>query len=70
MITLIKKVKSNTNTTGDRRGGQIVWCDKSYAFGVMNPEVGTLEDPNGGRPVHRREKKKEAVSLRCQGEKM
>jgi len=36
----------------------------------MNPEVGTLEDPDEGRPVHIRGKKEEVVSFQCQGEKI
>jgi len=33
-------------------GGQLVWCDKSPHLGNVIPEVGTLEDPDKGRPVH------------------
>ena len=43
---------------GDRRGGQLVWCNKSQIQGVMSPEVGSLEDHDKGTLVHMRKKRK------------
>jgi len=43
---------------GDRIRRPTCVGDKSHTYGVMSPEVGSLEDPNEGRPVHMRAKKK------------
>ena len=56
---------------GDQVGGQLV-CETSPKPREITPEVGTLEDPDEGSPVHMREKQKkrnETVSFRCQGGK-
>ena len=52
------KKKGNINAMGGLEGRPTCLGDKSHAQGVMSPEVGTLEDPDEGRPVHMRKKKK------------
>ena len=61
--------KSNTNAMGDWRAGQIIWCDKSFTQGVMNPELVTVEDPDEGKSIHIRDKKKKLYHFDAKEEK-
>ena len=51
---MIQQIKGMVTPTcwWDRWEGEHVWCDKSPHLGRVILEVGTLEDPDQGRPVH------------------